>query len=52
LRVGSGIKFITPHQRHSGAAIAICRECTQAYERARQAHSKRLKPIHSLLAPA
>ena len=41
LRVGSGIKFVTPHQRHSGAAIAICRERTQVYERARQAHPKR-----------
>jgi transposase InsO family protein len=37
----SGIKFVTPHQRHSGAAIAICRERTQVYEKARQAHPKR-----------
>jgi transposase InsO family protein len=33
----SGIKFVTPHQRHSGAAIAICQERTQVYEKARQA---------------
>jgi hypothetical protein len=37
----SGIKFVTPHQRHSGAAIAICRERTEVYEKARQAHPKR-----------
>jgi hypothetical protein len=37
----SGIKFVTPHQRHSGAAIAICRERTQVYEKARQAHANR-----------
>jgi hypothetical protein len=36
-----GIKFVKPHQRHSGAAIAICRERTQVYEKARQAHPKR-----------
>ena len=41
VRVGSGIKFVTPHQRHSGAAIAICQERTQVYEKARQAHPKR-----------
>jgi transposase InsO family protein len=37
----SGIKFVTPHQRHSGAAITICRERTQVYEKARQVHPKR-----------
>jgi hypothetical protein len=37
----SGIKFVTPHQRHSGAAIAICRERTEVYEKARQAHPNR-----------
>ena len=37
----SGIKFVTPHQRHSGAAIAICLERTQVYEKARKAHPKR-----------
>jgi hypothetical protein len=37
----SGIKFVTPHQRHSGTAIAICRERTQVYEKARQAHPNR-----------
>jgi putative transposase len=41
MRVGSGIKFVTPHQRHSGAAIAICRERTKVYKKARQAHPKR-----------
>jgi len=41
VRVGSGIKFGTPHQRHSGAAIAICWERTQVGEKARQTHSKR-----------
>ena len=39
--MGSGIKFVTPHQRHSGAAIAICLERTQVYEKARKAHLKR-----------
>jgi putative transposase len=39
--LGSGIKYVTPHQRHSGAAIAICRVRTQLYEKARQAHPKR-----------
>jgi transposase InsO family protein len=29
------------NQRHSGAAIAICRERTQVHEKARQAHPKR-----------
>jgi transposase InsO family protein len=37
----SGIKFVTPHQRHSGAATAICRERAQVYEKARQAHPRR-----------
>ena len=41
MRVGSGIKFVTPHQRHSGGAIAICRERTKVYKKARQAHPKR-----------
>ena len=41
LRVGSAIKFVTPHQRHGGAAIAICRERTEVYEKARQAHPNR-----------
>jgi len=37
----SGIKFVTPHQRHSGAAIAFCLKRAQVYEKARQAHPKR-----------
>jgi putative transposase len=37
----SGIKFVTPHQRHSGAAIAICLKCAHVYEKARQAHPNR-----------
>jgi putative transposase len=41
LRVGCGIKFVTPHQRHSGAAITICRERAQVYEKTRQAHPNR-----------
>jgi hypothetical protein len=37
----SGIKFVTPHQRHSGAAIAICLNRAHVYEKARQAHPNR-----------
>ena len=37
----SGIKFVTPLQRHSGAATAICRERAHVYEKARQAHPRR-----------
>jgi len=37
----SGIKFVTPHQRHSGAAKAICRQRADVYENARQAHPTR-----------
>jgi hypothetical protein len=37
----NGIKFVTPHQRHSGAAIAICRVRTKVYETAPQAHPNR-----------
>ena len=37
----SGIKFVTPHQRHSGAAIAICLKRAHVYEKARQAHPNR-----------
>ena len=49
--MGSGIKFVTPFQRHSGGAIVICRESSEAYEKARQVHPKTLEPFHSLLAP-
>jgi transposase InsO family protein len=34
----SGIKFMTPHQRHSGAATAICQQRTDVYEAARRAN--------------
>jgi len=37
----SGIKFVTPHQRHSGSATAICRKRAQVYEQARQANPRR-----------
>jgi putative transposase len=32
-----GIKSVTPHQRHSGAATAICQQRADVYEKARQA---------------
>jgi transposase InsO family protein len=37
----SGIKFVTPHQRHSGAAKAICQQRADVYEAARQANPTR-----------
>jgi len=37
----SGIKFVTPHQRHSGAATAICQQRTNVYETARRANPTR-----------
>ena len=37
----SGIKFVTPHQRHSGAAMAICQQRTDVYETARRANLTR-----------
>jgi len=37
----SGIKFVTPHQRHSGAAKAICQQRAVVYEAARRANPKR-----------
>ncbi len=37
----SGIKFMTPHQRHSGAARAICQQRAEVYEAARQANPTR-----------
>jgi len=37
----SGIQFVTPHQRHSGAAKAICQQRADVYENARQAHPTR-----------
>ena len=37
----SGIKFVTPHQRHSGAAKAICQQRAEVYEKARLANPTR-----------
>ena len=37
----SGIKFVTPHQRHSGAATAICQQRSEVYERGRRANPSR-----------
>jgi hypothetical protein len=37
----SGIKFVTPHQRHSGAATAICQQRSEVYETARRANPSR-----------
>ena len=37
----SGIKFVTPHQRHSGAATVICQQRADVYETARQAKPTR-----------
>ena len=37
----SGIKFVTPHQRHSGSAKAICRQRAEVYDAARRANPTR-----------
>jgi putative transposase len=37
----SGIKYVTPVQRHSGSAIAICKQRAQVYENARRANPTR-----------
>ena len=37
----SGIRFVTPSQRHSGEAHAICRHRARVYEQARQRHPRR-----------
>ena len=37
----SGIRFVTPDQRHSGQARAICRQRQLVYEQARQRHPRR-----------
>ncbi len=34
----SGIKFVPPHQRHSGAAKDICQQRVEVYEKARRAN--------------
>ena len=39
--MGSSIRFVTPDQRHSGQAIAICSQRAQLYEKARQRHPRR-----------
>jgi hypothetical protein len=36
----SAIRFVTPQQRHSGQATAICQQRTQVYEQARQCHPR------------
>jgi hypothetical protein len=40
----SGIKFVTPHQRHNGEALEICLHRTVIYEQARQRHRRRWSP--------
>ncbi|MFY8149410.1 MAG: hypothetical protein ACOVNL_09360 [Prochlorococcaceae cyanobacterium] len=35
------IRFVTPQQRHSGQAAAICRQRTLVDEQARQRHPRR-----------
>jgi putative transposase len=37
----SGIKFVTPQQRHSGQAVEICRHRSVVYEQARQRNPRR-----------
>ena len=37
----SAIRFVTPQQRHSGQAMAICAQRTLIYEQARQDHPRR-----------
>jgi transposase InsO family protein len=37
----SGIKFVTPHQRHTGAAKAICQQRAEVYEAACRANPTR-----------
>ncbi|HYP04048.1 MAG TPA: IS3 family transposase [Cyanobium sp.] len=37
----SGIRFVTPDQRHSGQADEICRHRARVYEKARQLHPRR-----------
>jgi putative transposase len=35
-----GIRFVTPDQRHSGLANAICRQRPRVYKHARQRHPR------------
>jgi len=37
----SGIKLVTPHERHSGQAVEICRHRAVVYEQARQRNPRR-----------
>jgi hypothetical protein len=37
----TGIKFVTPQQRHSGQAVEICRHRAVIYEQARQRNPRR-----------
>ncbi len=37
----SGIKFVTPQQRHCGQAVEICRHRAVVYEQARQRNTRR-----------
>jgi transposase InsO family protein len=37
----SGIRFVTPDQRHRGQADAICQQPARVYEQARQRHPRR-----------
>jgi hypothetical protein len=37
----SGIKFVTPHQRHCGDAMEICRHRAVVYEQTRLRHPRR-----------
>jgi len=37
----SGIKFVTPHQRHNGEAVKICKHRGRVYEQARELHPRR-----------
>jgi hypothetical protein len=45
----SGIKFVTPHERHSGQAVGICRYRTGIYER-QTAQCQAVVKIDQLLA--
>ena len=37
----SAIKFVTPHQRHCGQAVEICRHRAVVYQEARQRNPRR-----------
>jgi putative transposase len=49
----SAIRFVTPQQRHSGKAAAICHQRTLVYEQARDRHPRRWsRSIRSWQQPA